>query len=227
MSKASGTLNKALAALVRAEREKRNWTQEHLAVVADVSTRTIQRFETDGSHSRETLRSVAAAFDVDCQDILKRAREQPTQPSSDEPDPFLVVHLSRCYTGKALFDGLDSCHAHHSDYPEDLSQERAEAVGWLFDFVRDYSDIHNDISPSHRIKYEQEITAKLSELGEMGLGVFCGAYRKKFTVANSTPMDWRVAIVTVIEINDPRIVKAGDRVQMLPALVPKKQHAMF
>lgn len=34
---------KALAALVRSEREKRNWTQEHLAAVAGVSPRTIQR----------------------------------------------------------------------------------------------------------------------------------------------------------------------------------------
>ena len=138
-----------------------------------------------------------------------------------------MVHLNRCYSGKALFNGLESCHAHHSDYPEHLSQERAEAVGWLFDFVRDYSDIHNDVSPSHRIAFEQEMTAKLNELDEMGLAVFCGAYQKKFSVADSKSMDWRVAIVTVITNDDPRIVKAGDRVQMLPALVPKTRHAMF
>jgi transcriptional regulator with XRE-family HTH domain len=217
----------ALAAVVRAEREKRNWTQEHLAGIADVSARTIQRFEKDGSHSPETLRSVAAAFDLDCQDVLKRAQHQPKKPFADEPDPFLVVHLTRCYTGKALFDGLGTCQAHHSDYPESLSPAQAEAVGWLFDFVRDYGDIRNDVSPSHSIGYEQEMTAKLIELDQMGLAVFYGAYRTKLMIAKSDPMDWRVAIVTVTANDDARIVRTNDRIQVLPALVPKRQHAMF
>ena len=218
---------KALAALVRAEREKRNWTQEHLAAVADVSPRTIQRFEKDGSHSQETLSAVAAAFDVDCQDLLKRAQEQPKEQPSGELDPYLVVHLARCLTGKALFDGIGSCHAHHSDYPENLTPRQAEVVGWLFDFVSDYNDIRDDVSPSHRIGYEQEMTSRLNELDEMGLAVFCGAYRRKFTVADGKPMDWRVAIVTVTTNGDPRIVKGDNRLHVLPALVPKKQHAMF
>ena len=217
---------KALAGLVRAEREKRNWTQEHLAEVADISARTIQRFETDGSHSPETLRAVAAAFDVDCQDLLKRAQELSKEPAG-ELDPFVVVQLGRCYTGKALLDGLRSCHAHHTDYPDNLTQEQAVAVGSLFDFVSEYNDLQEDASPSQQIGYQQEMTAKINELDEMGLAVFCGAYRKKFTVANGTPMDWRIVIVTVTANDDPRIVKSGDRVQILPALVPKKQHAMF
>jgi len=51
-------------------REERAWTQEHLAAVAGLSPRTIQRVERDSTQDAETIRSIAAAFDVD----LKRLR---------------------------------------------------------------------------------------------------------------------------------------------------------
>ena len=72
------------------------------------------------------------------------------------------------------------------------------------------------------------MTSRLNELDGMGLAVFCGAYRSLFTAGTGTsPMDWRVAIITVTANDDPRIVKAGDRVQVLPVLMPNKQHSVF
>ncbi|MGY6631014.1 MAG: helix-turn-helix domain-containing protein [Wenzhouxiangella sp.] len=49
---------------VRSLREARSWSQEHLAEVAGLSLRTIQRVEAEGRGSRETKLSLAAAFDV-------------------------------------------------------------------------------------------------------------------------------------------------------------------
>ena len=49
---------------VRGLREARGWSQEHLAEVAGLSLRTIQRVEAEGRGSRETKLSLAAAFDV-------------------------------------------------------------------------------------------------------------------------------------------------------------------
>jgi len=49
---------------VRTLRESRGWSQEHLAEVAGLSLRTIQRVEAEGRGSRETKLSLAAAFDV-------------------------------------------------------------------------------------------------------------------------------------------------------------------
>jgi transcriptional regulator with XRE-family HTH domain len=46
-------------------REERAWTQEHLAAVAGLSPRTIQRVEKDCSQDAETIMPIAAAFDVD------------------------------------------------------------------------------------------------------------------------------------------------------------------
>jgi transcriptional regulator with XRE-family HTH domain len=58
-------LMKIDAALVRQLREERAWPQEHLASVAGLSLRTIQRVEADGSASADTRMALAAAFGVD------------------------------------------------------------------------------------------------------------------------------------------------------------------
>lgn len=50
---------------IQEEREKRAWTQEQLATIASVDTRTIQRVEKDQTKNPETLQAIAAAFDLD------------------------------------------------------------------------------------------------------------------------------------------------------------------
>ena len=53
------------ASKVRAERERRAWSQEQLAEVAGLSLRTIQRVESSGSASFETTKAIAAVFESD------------------------------------------------------------------------------------------------------------------------------------------------------------------
>jgi transcriptional regulator with XRE-family HTH domain len=50
---------------IRAERGKRAWSQEHLAQVAGLAMRTIQRVETSGAGSLETAKALAAVFEID------------------------------------------------------------------------------------------------------------------------------------------------------------------
>lgn len=46
-------------------REERHWSQEHLAQVAGVGLRTLQRIETGRQASSETLKALASAFNID------------------------------------------------------------------------------------------------------------------------------------------------------------------
>src|SRR5262245_44303850 len=50
---------------IRLERERRAWSQQHLAEAAGVSLRTIQRVEATGLASYETAKSIAAVFQLD------------------------------------------------------------------------------------------------------------------------------------------------------------------
>jgi transcriptional regulator with XRE-family HTH domain len=50
--------------LIRLEREKRAWSQEHLAGAAGIGARTVQRIEATGIASYESARAISAALEV-------------------------------------------------------------------------------------------------------------------------------------------------------------------
>ena len=54
---------------IREQRERRAWSQEHLAEVTGLGLRTIQRIEKTGTASYESARSLAAVFELDVADL--------------------------------------------------------------------------------------------------------------------------------------------------------------
>jgi len=60
---------KRLAQYIKELRTGRAWSQAQLADIASVNIRTIQRLEKTGQSSYETLLAVAAAFDIDVQEL--------------------------------------------------------------------------------------------------------------------------------------------------------------
>ncbi len=57
--------------IVRKLRLERGWSQEQLAEICGLSTRTIQRIERGQKPSLETLKSLAAVFEIDVTDLSK------------------------------------------------------------------------------------------------------------------------------------------------------------
>jgi transcriptional regulator with XRE-family HTH domain len=55
---------------VRALRERKSWSQEHLASAAGLSVRTVQRVEVDNIASAETRLALAAALDVPVAELM-------------------------------------------------------------------------------------------------------------------------------------------------------------
>lgn len=58
------------SSLIVEHRNTRAWSQQHLAEVCDLSLRTIQRVENTGQASQETIKAIAAAFDLDVAMLL-------------------------------------------------------------------------------------------------------------------------------------------------------------
>lgn len=58
---------------VKLLRLEKNWTQQHLADVCDLSMRTIQRVEKDGVASNETVSAYASIFELNSSDIILTA----------------------------------------------------------------------------------------------------------------------------------------------------------
>lgn len=71
---------------ILALRTERAWSQEHLAEVAGLNLRTIQRIEKSGTASLQSTRALAAAFDLDVQDLDRKEQRMSPCPEcrSDE-----------------------------------------------------------------------------------------------------------------------------------------------
>jgi transcriptional regulator with XRE-family HTH domain len=77
-------------------REERAWSQEHLASVAGLSARTVQRLEAEGNASLESKMAIAAAFGVEPARLTPALEPMPTSgPTAEamlvQPQPSLDI----------------------------------------------------------------------------------------------------------------------------------------
>ena len=80
-------------AKIRALRIQRGWTQEQLAEIAGISSRTIQRVETADCAAIETVRAVASAFETGFDQLLKTETRGGPEPEIVQPAPVPVYAL--------------------------------------------------------------------------------------------------------------------------------------
>jgi transcriptional regulator with XRE-family HTH domain len=66
---------------IRTERERRAWSQEHLAEVAGLSLRTVQRIESTGAASFETTKALASVFELDVATLAAPVRSVRRRPA--------------------------------------------------------------------------------------------------------------------------------------------------
>lgn len=131
-----------LALLIKLAREGRKWSQEQLAEISGVTVRTIQRVEGGDSASRDTLRALARAFDMEDIDGFSKPIQIPTeegikaaQQEFAKRNITLAVHPLK--TGRQL---ADLCEIHNLDMCEpgfDMSREAQEVFAVLVDYLRE------------------------------------------------------------------------------------------
>ena len=76
---------------IRALREQRAWSQEHLATVAGLSARTLQRIEAGSAASQETCLALAAAQQVQVVELAGDAAGAGATGSQTTRDPVSRV----------------------------------------------------------------------------------------------------------------------------------------
>lgn len=76
---------------LKSAREKRAWSQSHLAEVAGLSMRTVQRIERTGSASLESAKALAAAFDT-CVEQLSTSNS--VMPFNQYPSSSMTARLA-------------------------------------------------------------------------------------------------------------------------------------
>ncbi|MEC9249616.1 MAG: helix-turn-helix transcriptional regulator [Pseudomonadota bacterium] len=100
-------------AKIKRWREERQWSQEHVAELAGVGLRTIQRLESGGQASQETLKALAAAYDVDVSALALDPEEQAAEIVQTRNGKTraalrlsLWIHLASYAIGAVVFLGI-------------------------------------------------------------------------------------------------------------------------
>ncbi len=92
--------------IVRKHRLDRGWSQEQLAELSGLSVRTIQRIERGQTPSLETLKSLAAAFDLDVSDLSMEPAmnlEKEKMTAEEERAIVYVRDIKGFYTHLAIY----------------------------------------------------------------------------------------------------------------------------
>ena len=90
------------AQLIRKLREDRAWSQEHLAAVAGLSARTIQRVEAESSASRETRMAIAVALGIELAQLNRAAEGETASAATPTPAAPAPVRSTGSDQGERL-----------------------------------------------------------------------------------------------------------------------------
>ncbi len=76
--------------IVKKLREKNNWSQEQLALMAGLSLRTIQRVEAGNKASLETLKSLASVFEIEISKLTEEIIVIDKESKEWKSEPWII-----------------------------------------------------------------------------------------------------------------------------------------
>lgn len=165
-----------LAAFIKGYRDIRKWSQEQLAELAGLSTRTVQRVENGKPSDLDTRRALARAFEFEDIDVLNKPFKIPTpEELAEAKAAFERDHI----TLKALpleggrqLAGLLEQHALDLATPGfDMERPAEEVFAQLVDYMHDYRDCHELYSEVQKLDVHDELQGYIDQLRELGVSL--------------------------------------------------------
>jgi transcriptional regulator with XRE-family HTH domain len=215
---------------IKAQRERRAWSQEHLAEVAGLGLRTIQRIEKTGNASYESARSLAAVFEMDVAQ-LRVAQPVPLAPAAVRANVALrpvlgvlgalvaggalLATTSSFASDKVLMDlslALDS-----PDAPRELTTQVVVDEGTLVPDVNDLrlGDLRFSIVP--RVEAPDRILLEVSIYERRGDEEVIVSQPQLITLNGET--------AEVVVADDGRTLRLAVTAQLNPPELPPTLHA--
>lgn len=87
---------------IKALRQEKGWTQQHLADACAISLRTVQRVEKQGSASNDTLLGLCAVFGVEQKRLLILPEPSDQQIQATSPYQHWILLLCTTFVGGCI-----------------------------------------------------------------------------------------------------------------------------
>lgn len=188
--------------LVKLLRDAHGWTQETLAEISGLTTRTIQRVETGDSASAETRRALARAFQLEDIDTFNKpyefkSEEDLKKETEDFKRTYLTLDVSIADKGAQLAVLAETCGiwSFNQQGGIEINDEADEAAAELFDYLQEYGDCADLYSHSQKRGVHDDLGALIDRLTVAGYSV-CFA-RRDTKLTNESWQDkrpWEVSI---------------------------------
>lgn len=211
-----------LAVLLKLYRELRKWSQEQLAEIAGLSTRTVQRVEEGLPASTDTRRALARAFDIEDIDVFNKAYTIPTaEQIAEEKARFEKERLTlkgQCISsGKQLGRFVESASASMFTEAVEMVSPADEIYARLTDYCCEYADCAELYSSTDRLAVYEDFDGMLEELKKSGITLVAAVRDSELKVRGSDAVVGRgilyvVAFQSGTEIEElavPRALQGG------------------
>lgn len=194
--------SKEVGALVRLFRDMRHWSQEQLAAVSGLSTRTIQRVEQGQAADFDTHRALARAFDMEDIDTLNKPHQIPTvEELMAAKEQFgrdnITVPVTLVTSGRELAQAVESCDMDHSEPGFELPREAAVLFAELIDSLREYRDCADLHTQVQKLDVYDEFQRQVDKLKALGV-CLCQGRRKMRVKLNADTPDDRATTMTAL-----------------------------
>lgn len=211
-----------LACLVKVFRGLRSWSQEQLADISRLSTRTVQRVEDGQPSFPDTRRALASAFGFEDIDALNKPFDIPTpEELKAEKGKFdrehVTLALERIESGKQLGKLAQARHAAHFSEAVELKVAAGELFVNLTDYCREYGDCYDLYSEADKLGVYEELDTYVKGLLHEGIRLG-GAVHSANLKSAGVPDGMRMDLLYVVafpkdcvpeKISVPRQVRFG------------------
>ena len=161
----------SLGQILRQKREAKNWTQEHLAGASGVPLRSVQRAEKGEGIGKENLSSLASAFGIDVQDLLRKAKTE------KEISPELRLSLQQITKPEDLIGFLMKKGNFHFGPPGEDSFN--EYLGeQLIDLQSEISSDNSTLANLQKLK--KKAAHVIAQSKHLGFFIFAVHYQEEF-----------------------------------------------
>jgi transcriptional regulator with XRE-family HTH domain len=167
--------NELLAKNVKALRESKSWTQQHLADTAGILLRTVQRVEKGDGASLETLGALANAFDVEIE-LLKADIEGLLEKIRQDEEAFRKDHYIVEVAPVTCSAHLERIGASDGYLMHCASEEDAirDAFSELSSELQDMSEVWNDVGREQHREWVKAAYGRVEQLNRLGMVVSLG-----------------------------------------------------
>ena len=180
---------------IRRLRAEAGMTQEKLAIMSNVNSRTVQRAEKNAALQLETLASFAATLKVTVNDLVQDGASANTADGpTTEPKERNAVVLRHVVSGKSLLDvicnsfsGKIVCNAEPTTKNINILSALVEKLEKLIPVPWETPFEKGTVTLADRLREAVTLSTELEELETAGISVYVGSYTASAKVPHYDP----------------------------------------